>query len=157
MAFFWLVGGEVRVMFLTSLEPTCLWSLSSPRVRVLVPAERLQDACQVVIYIPWGGTRIPALLLNWYYYFSYLTAFLLSLHPISSLISNCLSVLFATRESLEDSILLLQTRRRGHTGTFVPWRALQGPSQFQRPPPFLWYSSYSFDGNRNGAWKKMKC
>ena len=50
---------------------------------------------------------------------------------LTSLISNCLSLLFGTQGRPRRLKLLLQTRNGGHGGAFVPRRALQGPARFQ--------------------------
>ena len=54
VTFFWPVGGDVtwwcsRNLVLSLKLPSSTW------VRALVPAEELKD---IVMYIPWGGTRI---------------------------------------------------------------------------------------------------
>ena len=49
---------------------------------------------QVVICIPWGGTRTPVLPLN----YCFLAAFPLFPHSLTFLIINCLSLFFGTQE-----------------------------------------------------------
>ena len=64
---FWVAGGEVTgwclgisgitLLVPTSLGSTCLWSAPSSGWGVFISAEQLEGTCQIVTYIPWGGTR----------------------------------------------------------------------------------------------------
>ena len=82
----------------------------------LVPAEELED---IVMFIPWGGTRILSSLLH----YSFLIVCPLFLHFLTSLISSCLNLLFGIQESPGGLSLFLKIRNRGTQKNFVSGRA----------------------------------
>ena len=77
----------------------------------------------MVIRIPWGGTG-----LFWsYHYFSCLTVLPLFLHSLTSLVSNCLSLLFGTQGRPRR----LKPFSTNKEWALIPERATQGLVQFQ--------------------------
>ena len=85
----------VNLLVPTSLGSMCLWSTSTPSSTwvgaggVLVLTEQFKDVCQIV-YISLEEELVPVLLLT----YCFLTAFPLFLRSLTSLINNCLSLLF---------------------------------------------------------------
>ena len=59
-----------------------------------------------------------------YVYFSCLTVFPLFLHSLTSLISNCLSLLFGTQGNLRKRKPFSTNKKQGNRVIFVPWRVL---------------------------------
>ena len=57
-------------------------------------------------------------------------AFSLFLHALTSLISNCLSLLFGTQGRPRRLKPFSTNKKRGHRGTAVPRKASEGPAQF---------------------------
>ena len=143
LTFFWLAGGKLTGWCFGNLnhQPSCsnqsgvymlVVSTESPSftwVGVLVSAEQLKDMHQIVMYIPWGGTRTL--------FYCWTIAFPLLLHSLTSLISNCLSLLFGTQG---------RPRRLKPFSTNKKWRGFctqEGPTGccLVSIPHFLWYSS----------------
>ena len=115
VTFFWLVGSEV-----TGWESVLNLKLpSSTWVRALVAAEELKDTefCSIMqdyVYPLSRNQDLAALPHS-----CFLTALPLFLHPLTSLISNCLNLFFGTQgmsRRLKEAYLL-QIRNRGHKGS----------------------------------------
>ena len=83
--------------------------------------------------------------LNYYHYFPCLTALPLNLHSLSSVISNCLNLLFGTQGRPRRLKPFSTSKKRGdHRGAFVPGRASQDPAQFQSPFSFIYFFIFIF-------------
>lgn len=64
-------------------------------------------------------------------HYCFLTAPPLLLHPLPSLICNCLNLPFGAQgRSRRQKSLFLQTKNREHRRVFVAWRAPQSPAWF---------------------------
>ena len=101
--------------------------------------------CKIVKYIHWDGPRTLFCRYCWRdRYFSCWTAFPLLLHPFSSLISNCLALLFGRPRRLKQ---FWQTRNSRHGRALVSGRALQGPAPVQPLLPLILVNP---EGNRAG-------
>lgn len=111
--FFWLVGSKVTVwcfrnlnhqsLVQTSPKSKCLWSECSHYpwpgegggcLSFFRTTQKYASDCYVY---PLGRSWDSVLSLNYYHYFSCLTAFPLFLHSLTSLISSCLYFLFGTQ------------------------------------------------------------
>lgn len=96
-----------------------------------------------LVYIPWGGTLDSLLSLNHclsYHYFSRLMALPLFLPSLTSLISNCSSLLLELRQGLEDWSLFLYKEETGNTeGLLYLGRHHRILLGFK--PHFSWYAS----------------
>ena len=129
--FFWLVGGEVSGS--QHHQPSdSNWSeiLHAFRQYAMNRTsstwwgfQYLQNSSKIPCVYPLRGNQDPAPRLH----YCFLTAPPLSLHPLPSLISNCLNLPFGTQERSGrlDEAYFLQTRNRGHRKASVP-RSLQG-------------------------------
>ena len=70
-----------------------------------------------------------------HHYFSCLIAFLVFVHALTSLISNCLSLLFGTQRRLR-RLKLFSPNKRGTWSSFCTREVLAGSCSFLMPPPF---------------------
>ena len=124
--FFWLGGGDitgwgirnVSLLVPSRLGSTCLWSAPSTWVCVWGSYSFYRTTQRYLVYIPWGGTLDPVLSLNHclsYHYFSRLMALPLFLSSLTSLISNCSSLLLELRQGLRDWSLFLYKEETGNT------------------------------------------
>ena len=87
----------INLLVPTSRQHLCLWSPSFIRVGVLFLGGQLRGLSDCYVS-PLRSNWNSVLLLICCYYFPCLTAFPLFLHFLTSLISNCLSLLFGTQE-----------------------------------------------------------
>lgn len=119
----WALSNKVisGILIIIILAPTCLghlgWGQQVSSCGTGSVKQLKNMLHQIVIYMPWGRTRIlvdSVLCLN----FSSLIAFPLFLHLLISIIINCLSLLFRTLGRLKNLKIFLQTRSRDKGGLY---------------------------------------